>query len=95
MLDHEAFLVKGAIIALAALTVIRLVLHEYNNLVSDFRKRRRRRTLNRPDLLLSTGLAIVRLRSRYCEVFALKHEKRRHPRFASPSRCWESLVFPH
>jgi hypothetical protein len=42
MIDPEAFLVNGAIIALAALTVIRLILHEYNNLVNDFRKRRRR-----------------------------------------------------
>jgi hypothetical protein len=43
MLDPEVFLVKGTIIALAALTAIRLVLHEYNNLVSDIRKSRRRR----------------------------------------------------
>jgi hypothetical protein len=42
-MDPEAVLVKGAIIALAALTVIRLVLHEYDNLVSDFRRKRRRR----------------------------------------------------
>ena len=43
MLDPETFLVKGAVIALATLTVIRLVLREYNNLVSDLRKSRRRR----------------------------------------------------
>jgi hypothetical protein len=43
MLDPEVFLVKGTIVALAALTAIRFVLHEYNNLRSDIRKSRRRR----------------------------------------------------
>jgi hypothetical protein len=43
MLDPEVLLVKGTIIVLAAFTAIRLVLYEYNNLVSDIRKSRRRR----------------------------------------------------
>src|SRR5260370_5551916 len=43
MLDPEAFLVKGTIITLAMFTALRLVLREYNNLVSDLRKSRRRR----------------------------------------------------
>jgi hypothetical protein len=43
MLDPEAFVVKGGIVALAALSVIRFILHEFNNLRSDFRKSRRRR----------------------------------------------------
>jgi hypothetical protein len=43
MLDPEAIVVKGGILALAVLSVIRVVLHDFNNLVSDFRKRRRRR----------------------------------------------------
>jgi hypothetical protein len=46
MLDPEALVVKGGILALAALSVVRLVLHDFNNLVSDFRRRRRRRSLN-------------------------------------------------
>jgi hypothetical protein len=46
MLDPEALVVKGEILALAALSVVRLVLHDFNNLVSDFRRRRRRRSLN-------------------------------------------------
>jgi hypothetical protein len=46
MLDPEALVVKGGILALAALSVVRLVLHDFNNLVSDYRRRRRRRSLN-------------------------------------------------
>jgi hypothetical protein len=38
MFDPEAFIVKGGILALAALSVIRLVLQDFNNLVTDFRK---------------------------------------------------------
>jgi hypothetical protein len=43
MLDPEAFIVKGGILALAALAVIRLVLHDFNNLVNDFRRKRKHR----------------------------------------------------
>jgi hypothetical protein len=43
MLDPEVFLVKGTIIVLATFTAIRLILYEYNNLVSDIRKSRKRR----------------------------------------------------
>jgi hypothetical protein len=46
MLDPEALIVKGGILALAALSVVRLVLQDFNNLVTDFRRRRRRRSLN-------------------------------------------------
>jgi hypothetical protein len=42
MLDPEALIVKGGILALAALTVVRLILYEINNIVNDFRRRRRR-----------------------------------------------------
>lgn len=42
MLDPEAFIVKGAVLALAMLSVVRLVLHDFNHLVSDFRRRKRR-----------------------------------------------------
>jgi hypothetical protein len=42
MLDPEALIVKGGILALAMLSVVRLVLQDFNNLVSDFRRRRRR-----------------------------------------------------
>jgi hypothetical protein len=43
MLDPEAFVVKGGILALAALTVIRFVLYEFNNLRIEYRRGRRRR----------------------------------------------------
>ena len=42
MFDPEALVVKGGILALASLTVVRLVLYELNNIRNDFRKRRRR-----------------------------------------------------
>jgi hypothetical protein len=42
MLDPEAFVVKGGILALAALAVIRLVLQDFNNLVNDFRRKWKR-----------------------------------------------------
>jgi len=42
MLDPEAFVVKGGIIALAALSVIRLVMLDFSSLMSDIRKRRGR-----------------------------------------------------
>jgi hypothetical protein len=43
MFDPEAFIVKVGILALATLTVVRFVLYELTNIVSDFRRRRRRR----------------------------------------------------
>ncbi len=43
MPDPEALIVKGGILALAALSVFRLVLQDFNKLVSDFRRKRRRR----------------------------------------------------
>jgi len=42
MLDLDAFVVKGGILVLATLSVARLVLQDFNNLVTDFRRRRRR-----------------------------------------------------
>jgi hypothetical protein len=42
MFDPEAFVVRGGILVLATLTVVRFVLYELNNIVSDFRRRRRR-----------------------------------------------------
>jgi hypothetical protein len=42
MFDPEAFVIKGGILVLATLTVVRFVLYELNNIVSDFRRRRRR-----------------------------------------------------
>ena len=43
MLDPEAFIVKGGVLALAALSVIRLVWQDFNNLISDLRRNRRHR----------------------------------------------------
>jgi hypothetical protein len=43
MLDPEAIVVKGGILALAALSVIRLILLDFNSLVSDVRRRRKHR----------------------------------------------------
>jgi hypothetical protein len=43
MLDPEDLIVKGTILALALLTAVRLVSIEISNVVSDFRKRWRRR----------------------------------------------------
>jgi len=43
MFDPEAMVVKGGILALATLTVIRFILYEYSNLRNDFRRGRRRR----------------------------------------------------
>jgi hypothetical protein len=42
MLDPEAVVVKGGILALATLSVLRLILFEINSIVNDFRRRRRR-----------------------------------------------------
>jgi hypothetical protein len=41
--DPEALIVKGGVLALAALAVIRLVWQEFSNLVSDFRRKRKHR----------------------------------------------------
>lgn len=43
MPDPEAVIVKGCILALAALSAVRLVLHDFNSLRNDWRFRRRRR----------------------------------------------------
>jgi hypothetical protein len=43
MLDPEALIVKGGVLALAALSVIRLVWQDFNNLISDLRRNRRHR----------------------------------------------------
>jgi hypothetical protein len=42
MLDPEAVIVKGGILALATLAFVRIILYEINNIRSDFRRRRRR-----------------------------------------------------
>jgi hypothetical protein len=42
MLDPEALIVKGTILALALLSAVRLISMEISNVVNDFRKRRRR-----------------------------------------------------
>lgn len=41
--DPEAFIVKGGIIVLASLTVLRLIVHEIRNLRDDLLTRKRRR----------------------------------------------------
>jgi hypothetical protein len=43
MPDLEALIVKGGILALAALSVVRLVLLDLNNLARDFRRKKWRR----------------------------------------------------
>jgi hypothetical protein len=43
MLDPEAFIIRGGILTLAAITIIRIVLYDFNNLVNDFRRKRKRR----------------------------------------------------
>jgi hypothetical protein len=45
--DPEALIVKGGVLALAMLSVVRLVLHDLNHLVNDFRRRKRRRIATR------------------------------------------------
>jgi hypothetical protein len=42
MLDPEAFIVKGGVLALATLSVIRLVWQDFNNLMNDLRRKRKR-----------------------------------------------------
>jgi hypothetical protein len=41
MLDPEALIVKGGVLTLAAMSVIRLVWHDFNKLMNDFRRKRR------------------------------------------------------
>jgi len=41
-LDPEALIVKGGVLALAALSVIRLVWSDFNRMRADFRRKRRR-----------------------------------------------------
>ena len=41
--DPEVLIVKGGVLALAVLSVIRLVWQDFNNLMSDFRRKRRHR----------------------------------------------------
>jgi hypothetical protein len=43
MLDPEAIVVKGGILVLASLTVIRFILYDYNKLMRDFRRNRKHR----------------------------------------------------
>ncbi len=43
MTDPEALILKVGILALLALSVVRLVLHDFNNLVNDFRRKKWRR----------------------------------------------------
>jgi len=43
MVDPEAVVVKGGILILAMLSVLRIVLHDVDSLVTDFQRRRRRR----------------------------------------------------
>ena len=43
MLDPEAFIVKGGVLALATLSVIRLIWLDFNNLMNDFRQKRKHR----------------------------------------------------
>jgi hypothetical protein len=43
MPDPEALIVKGGVLALAALSVIRLVWYDFNKLMHDFRRNRKNR----------------------------------------------------
>jgi hypothetical protein len=43
MLDPEALIVKGGVLALATLSVIRLVWQDLNSLRNDFRRKRKHR----------------------------------------------------
>jgi hypothetical protein len=42
MLDPEAFVLKSGTILIVVLGIVRIVLHECNNIRTDFRKWRRR-----------------------------------------------------
>jgi hypothetical protein len=41
MLDPEALIVKGGVLVVATLSVIRLVWQDFNNLMNDFRRKRK------------------------------------------------------
>lgn len=41
MLDPEALIVKGGVLTLAAMSVIRLVWYDFNKLRNDFRRKRK------------------------------------------------------
>ena len=43
MLDLEAIIIKGGILALAALSVFRLVWQDFNNLMNDLRAAKKRK----------------------------------------------------
>ncbi len=43
MADPEALIVKGGVLILAALSVIRLVWQDFNNLMNDVRRKRKYR----------------------------------------------------
>lgn len=43
MLDLELLIVKGGVLALATLSIIRLVWQDFNNLRGDFRRKGKRR----------------------------------------------------
>ena len=43
MPDLEALIVKGGVLILAALSVIRLVWQDFNSLINDFRRKRKNR----------------------------------------------------
>jgi hypothetical protein len=42
MLDLEALIIKSGVLVLATMSVVRLVLHDFNHLRRDFRRRKRR-----------------------------------------------------
>lgn len=41
MLDPEALIAKGGILTLATMSVIRIVWHDFNKLMTEFRRKRR------------------------------------------------------
>jgi hypothetical protein len=43
MLEAEAVIVKGGVLILATLSVVRLIWHDFNNLLTDFRRNKKRR----------------------------------------------------
>ena len=43
MLEAEAVVVKGGVLILATLSVIRIVWNDFNNLMADFRRKKRNR----------------------------------------------------
>jgi hypothetical protein len=43
MLNPEAVVIQAGTAVLAALAVVRIAIHEFNNLVNDFRRKRKHR----------------------------------------------------